>query len=258
MACRPGAADFAVKAAAAAQRQCSETATSGEASLGFEGGEAAFDFRGWRRCLPLGSDTPHAHDHHHRDFDQGRFDHRCLLEHHMSFFGAAYVPRQPGEFAAECERAEGHMDAFGRQGQPQLRMDEVSGCLASPTFLAKYVRLQRPVVMRGCARAHPAATRWARDEWLASIAGDWTDDNFGRLDAWLAAYNTTNLYGARVLEDMREARPRAPSLVRDLMVPPPLIDAAYRLAANHQLVFWSKSPEALEEPARAITSRAIG
>jgi hypothetical protein len=204
----------------------------------------SFDVDGWRRCLPSGSDIPHAHDHINTNHDSRRFDMRCLLAHHTSYFGDAYIPRlslfglvslPPSQ---GCERAQGHLQSFGHQRQRQRHVTEVHGCLDSPTFINDFVRSQRPVLMRGCAHAHPASELWAKDAYLAATAGDWMDDTLGHFAEWLATYTETNEYHARMLDDMREDAPRHRALLADLALPPPLIDAAEHLAHHSQTIFW--------------------
>ena len=209
----------------------------------------AFQLQGWRRCLPPKSDVPHAHDKHHQDFDVRTFDVACLIDQHRAYFGDAFLPRAPIDglsglpAAAEgCAGLRGHMAPFGQQRQRIAPVAEFAGCMPSGRFLAEYVRQQRPLVMRGCGRVHPAAQRWATDEYLWRAAADWVpsadDDPLPPLRDWLRSYNRTNDYGARTLHDSRGERPFAARLVDDLVLPPPLMEAAFEVWRQHQLIFW--------------------
>lgn len=215
--CRPGEPGFKndevnpalLEADAAAARPAgSTTAASLAAGEFLESCAAAFDFitdsgaidiKGWMRCIPAESDVPHAHDFHNTNFDKQRFDQRCLVAHHMAYYGTdAFLPRREMRGlvslppAPGCARSHGHLRPFGAQQQRQRRVQEIEGCLDSRTFLSDYVRARRPAVMRGCAHAHPASVRWATDAYLRALAGDWEDKNFGSFTTWLESYNSTN------------------------------------------------------------------
>ena len=193
-----------------------------------------FDFRSWRRCLPDGNDVPHAHDSIHSNHNEDLFDVSCLMRHHTTYYGRDFLPRHglrgvtanvtSSSSPAGCKQLKGHGESFGHQGQQQKKIAEVSGCLDSPTFLRDYVRLQRPIVMRGCASVHPAATRWTSDEYLKRVAGDWVDPGFGNFGEWIQEYKEQNHYGSRLIEDQRQSAPMAAALLDDLLVPPSLLE----------------------------------
>ena len=180
-----------------------------------------YDFDAWRRCLPAKSDVPHAHDDVNTNHNSAKFNVSCLLEHHVSYFGEQFLPRHGFQGLGEaatlwppqpgCDTKLGHNQSFGHQGQRRKQLAEVTGCLDSLTFMSDYVRPQQPVVMRGCGVDHPAFHNWRTDAYLERVAGEWANPDFGTLGEWLHSYKQTNNYGARPIEDMRDAAPAAPA-----------------------------------------------
>ncbi len=73
------------------------------------------------------------------------------------------------------ERYRGHLDYFGRQGQPDPGIDIVEGCIPGPEFLERYVYRHKPVLMRGCGWEMPALERWT-DEYFSATPElrEWT------------------------------------------------------------------------------------
>ena len=60
----------------------------------------------------------------------------------------------------------GHLEPFGQQAkEPVLGIDEVKGFLTPKIFFEKYVLKNRPLLMRGAAKASPAWSKWT-DEYL--------------------------------------------------------------------------------------------
>ena len=229
--------------------------------------DADDDTLDWRLCLPAGSRIPHAHDKHHR-VDVRAIDRTCLVAAHVAHFGSQCVPRTAfaraaarGSAAAKptagCADAPGHGKPFGEQGQPRGRIPESDGCLDSPTFLREHVGRQQPVVMRGCADAHPARRKWT-DAYLSRVAGAWhglRSNDTPPLRDWLKTYNARpthkqgETYSVRTLplSDAQERSAHGPhgaALLGDLRFPAPLLAALPMFGEPRteerrmQLKFW--------------------
>jgi len=70
--------------------------------------------------------------------------------------------------------ARGHLKPMGQQSDPtaSLKVDELDTMPTSQEFYERYVRLNRPVVIRGGIKEQPYFTRWKSDDYLAKHFGD--------------------------------------------------------------------------------------
>jgi len=64
------------------------------------------------------------------------------------------------------ENYKGHLQFFGKQGQPRVPIDIVEGCLDGATFLKEYTYKHKPVLMKGCAFEMEAVDKWTDEYFL--------------------------------------------------------------------------------------------
>ena len=70
------------------------------------------------------------------------------------------------------ELYKGHLQFFGKQGQPVETIDTYDGCPDAETFAREYAYRHKPVLMRGCARTLPAF-KWTDETMRAKADPDW-------------------------------------------------------------------------------------
>ena len=145
------------------------------------------------------------------------------------------------------ELYKGHLQFFGKQGQPVETIDTYDGCPDAETFAREYAYRHKPVLMRGCARTLPAF-KWTDETMRAKADPDWhptqeLQKNVTRNDRgpfvntksfgdFLDHYRTAQRYLIHNMDDE--------GLRRDVHLPPPL-RCPRAIATLHDLHIWMSS-----------------
>lgn len=106
---------------------------------------------------------------------------RCRRERHRVVYGEHFLPSDEasGPSLLNTERAD--------LGRPPLQfahlprapthrfraIEEYEGCPSFERFVTRHVYAHRPLVMRGCARDMPLATKWREPAYMRRAAGRW-------------------------------------------------------------------------------------